>query len=142
MPIARPPRCRRQRKASPGTCCWSASARTSPWDHRTKPRWGRPPTRWVKEMDGNGVRLFGSQLEDADQARTVRIEDDQVLVTDGPFAGTKEQIVGFDIVECADLDEALEVAAAHPMARFGMLEVRPFWPFGAGPGRSGLGRSG
>jgi hypothetical protein len=97
---------------------------------------------WVNEMDGNGVRLFGSQLEGADQARTVRVEDGQVLVADGPFAKTKEQIVGFDIIECANLDEALEVAAAHPMAKFGMIEVRPFWPFGEGSGRSGLGRSG
>ncbi len=86
---------------------------------------------WVKETDGKGVRLFGSQLEGADQAETVRVKGDQVLVTDGPFAETKEQIAGFDILECADLDEALEVAAAHPMARFGMLELRPFWLFGA-----------
>jgi hypothetical protein len=86
---------------------------------------------WVKEMDGKGLRLFGSQLEGPDQAKTVRRKGDEVLVTDGPFAETKEQIVGFDILECDDLDEALEVAAAHPMARFGMLEVRPFWPFGA-----------
>jgi hypothetical protein len=50
-----------------------------------------------------------------------------VLLTDGPFVETKEQIVGFDIIECADLDEALEVAAKHPVARFGMVEVRPFW---------------
>lgn len=85
---------------------------------------------WVKEMDGKGLRLLGSPLEDVDQARTVRVTGDHVLVTDGPFAETKEQIAGFDILECADLDEALDVTAAHPMARFGMLEVRPFWPFG------------
>jgi hypothetical protein len=84
---------------------------------------------WVTEMDSRGVRLFGSQLEGVDKARTVRVKGDQVLVTDGPFAETKEQIAGFDVLECADLDEALEVTAKHPMARFGMLEVRPFWPF-------------
>ncbi len=97
---------------------------------------------WVKEMDGSGVRLFGSQLERADQARTVRVKDDQVLVTNGPFGETKEQIVGCDILECANLDEAFEVAATHPMAKFGTLEVRPFWSFGGGLGRNGLGRSG
>ena len=85
---------------------------------------------WVREMDGRGVRLFGSRLAGADQAKTVRVKDDQVLVTDGPFAETKELIAGFDILECADLDEALEVAAAHPEAKFGTLELRPFWPFG------------
>jgi hypothetical protein len=90
-----------------------------------------PATRaWVKETKGKGVWLFGSRLEGPDQARTVRVKGDQVLVADGPFAETKELIAGFDILECADLDEALEVAAAHPEAKFGMLEVRPFWPLG------------
>jgi len=46
-------------------------------------------------------------------------------VTDGPFAETKEQIAGFDVLECADLDEAIEVASSHPMARLDLLEVRP-----------------
>jgi hypothetical protein len=50
-----------------------------------------------------------------------------VLITDGPFAETKEQIGGFDILDCADLDEALEVASKHPVATFGTVEVRPFW---------------
>lgn len=84
---------------------------------------------WVNEMEGRGVRLFGSRLEGVEQARTVRVKGGQLLITDGPFAETKEQIAGFDILECADLDEALEVAAKHPMAAFGMLELRPFWPF-------------
>jgi len=83
---------------------------------------------WVKEMDGRGVRLFGSQIEGPDRARTVRAKGTDFLVTDGPFAETKEQVAGFDVLECADLDEALEVAAKHPMAKFGMLELRPFWP--------------
>jgi len=50
-----------------------------------------------------------------------------VLVSDGPFAETKEQIAGFDILECADLDEAIEVDGKHPVARIGALDVRPFW---------------
>ncbi len=50
-----------------------------------------------------------------------------MLIADGPFAETKEQIAGFDILDCADLDEAIEVAAKHPVAGFGKLEVRPFW---------------
>jgi hypothetical protein len=57
----------------------------------------------------------------------VRIRGDEVLVSDGPFAETKEQIGGFDVLECASLDEALEVAAKHPVARFGAIDVRPFW---------------
>jgi hypothetical protein len=85
---------------------------------------------WVKEMDARGARLFGSQLEGPERARTVRRKGAQLMVTDGPFAETKEQIAGFDILECADLDEVLEVGAKHPMAKYGMLELRPFWPPG------------
>ena len=60
-------------------------------------------------------------------ATTVRVRDGQTLVADGPFAETKEQIGGFDILECADLDEAIELASKHPVAKFGTLELRPFW---------------
>ncbi len=88
-----------------------------------------PVDPWVAEMDGRGVRLYGSELEPPGSARTVRVRDSRAIVTDGPFAETKEQIAGFDLLECADLDEAIEVAGRHPMARLGILEVRPFWPF-------------
>ena len=53
----------------------------------------------------------------------------EVLVTDGPLTESKDWIVGFDVLECDDLDEAIEIASAHPMARAGRLELRPFWPF-------------
>jgi hypothetical protein len=49
-----------------------------------------------------------------------------VVIADGPFAETKEQIAGFDILDCANLDEAMEVAAQHPVSRLGSLELRPF----------------
>jgi hypothetical protein len=88
-----------------------------------------PVDPWVAEMNGRGVRLYGSQLEPPGSARTVRVREKHTIVTDGPFAETKEQIAGFDVLECADLDEAIEVASRHPMARLGILEVRPFWPF-------------
>ncbi len=88
-----------------------------------------PVDPWVAEMDGRGVRLYGSELEPPGSARTVRVREKHAIVTDGPFAETKEQIAGFDVLECADLDEAIEVACRHPMARLGILEVRPFWPF-------------
>jgi len=89
-----------------------------------------PVDPWVAEMDGTGIRLFGSELEPPGSARTVRVRDSRAIVTDGPFAETKEQIAGFDVLECADLDEAIEVAAKHPMARVGILEVRPFRQLG------------
>jgi hypothetical protein len=88
-----------------------------------------PVDPWVAEMDSRGIRRYGSELEPPGSARTVRVRDARTIVTDGPFAETKEQIAGFDVLECADLDEAIEVARRHPMARLGLLEVRPFWPF-------------
>jgi hypothetical protein len=89
---------------------------------------GRDTDAWVSEMDGRGVRLQGNRLRPVSDATTVRMRNGEVLVSDGPFAETKEQIAGFDILECADLDAAIEVAGKHPAARIGSLEVRPFWP--------------
>jgi hypothetical protein len=89
-----------------------------------------PAGAWVAEMDGRGVRLFGSELEPPGSARTVRVRDSRAIVTDGPFAETKEQVAGFDVLDCADLDEAIDVAARHPMARVGIVEVRPFRALG------------
>jgi len=63
----------------------------------------------------------------ASYGRTVRVRGGEALISDGPFAETKEQIGGFDILECASLDEALEVAGKHPVARFGAIDLRPFW---------------
>lgn len=85
-----------------------------------------PADAWVAEMDGRGIRLFGSALESISAARTVQVRDQRAIVTDAPFAETREQVAGFDVLECADLDEAIEAAAKHPMARIGILELRPF----------------
>jgi hypothetical protein len=83
---------------------------------------------WVAEMDGRGVRLQGNRLRPVSDATTVRVRDKELLISDGPFAETKERIAGYDILECANLDEAIEVASKHPVARIGVIEVRPFWP--------------
>ena len=81
---------------------------------------------WVTEMDGRGVRVQGQELAGVQDATTIRVRGGEVVIADGPFAETKELIAGFDLLECADLDEAMEVAAKHPVARFGSLELRPF----------------
>ena len=81
---------------------------------------------WVEEMEGRGVRLLGRELDLPETAATVRVRDGETLVTDGPFAETKEFMAGFDVIECADLDEAIEVAAKHPSSWFQTIEIRPF----------------
>jgi hypothetical protein len=78
-------------------------------------------------MERRGVRVLGQRLRPVSDSTTVRVREGDVLVSDGPFAETKEQIGGFDILDCADLDEAIEVASKHPAASFGTLELRPFW---------------
>jgi len=83
---------------------------------------------WVAELTASGVRRTGHRLRDPDDATTVRLREGQLLISDGPFAETKEWVAGFDIISCADLDEAVQIAARHPMAKFGRIEIRPFWP--------------
>lgn len=86
-----------------------------------------PIEQWVEETDGDGVRLLGSRVRPSNDATTVRIRRGELLITDGPFGETKEQIAGFDVLDCKDLDHAIEVASRHSMARHGYLELRPFW---------------
>jgi hypothetical protein len=85
------------------------------------------PTEWTEEMQRRGVRQLGDRLRPVRDSTTVRVRNGEVLVADGPFAETKEQIAGFDILDCADLDDAIAVAAKHPAAQFGTLELRPIW---------------
>jgi hypothetical protein len=83
---------------------------------------------YIEEMDRRGVRLFGRELDLPDAAVTVRVRSGETLVTDGPFAETKEFVAGVDLLECADLDEAIEVETKSPVARFLPFEVRPAGP--------------
>jgi hypothetical protein len=80
---------------------------------------------YIEDMNSRGVRLFGRELDLPETAAVVRVRDGETLVTDGPFAETKEFIAGFDVFECADLDEAIEVAAKSPVSWFQALELRP-----------------
>src|ERR1051325_6720244 len=80
---------------------------------------------FVEEMGKRGVLQGGERLRPTTDATTVRVRNGDVLATDGPFAETKEQIGGFFLVDCKNLDEAIEVAAKIPGARDGSVEVRP-----------------
>ena len=80
---------------------------------------------WLEEMEGRGVLVHGNRLRYVSDATTVRVRRQELLVSDGPFAETKEQIAGYDVIDCTDLDEAIEVASKHPTAWHGTIEVRP-----------------
>ncbi|MFL6116335.1 MAG: YciI family protein [Catenulispora sp.] len=82
---------------------------------------------WVDETDAKGIRLIGDRIRPESDATTVRVRGGQVLLTDGPYVETQDLIAAFDVLECADLDEAVAVASRHPMSWQGVIELRPFW---------------
>jgi hypothetical protein len=84
---------------------------------------------WSEAMTARGVVRGGGGLRPPTDATTVRVRDDAVLLTDGPFAEAKEQIGGYCLIECADLDEAIEIASKHPAAGYGSIEIRPLLQF-------------
>jgi hypothetical protein len=86
----------------------------------------RAVAAWDAEMKARGILVGGGFLRPASSATTVKVRGGEVLVSDGPFAETKEQIAGFAVLECADLDEAIEVASRHPTALVGTFELRPY----------------
>jgi hypothetical protein len=77
------------------------------------------------DLQARGMLRGGAELQPADTATSVRIRNGQAMLTDGPFAETKEQLGGYYLIECDTLDEALEVAKAIPGAHYGTVEVRP-----------------
>ena len=81
-----------------------------------------------KSIATSGHMRGGNELDVISKATTVRMRDGKRLVTDGPFAETKEQLGGYYLVEAKDLDEALALAARIPSARWGSIEVRPIIP--------------
>ena len=82
---------------------------------------------WVDDLRDRGIWQIGDQLAPPHRARTVRVRGGRTLVTDGPFAETKEAVGGFDLLECESFEQAVEIAASHPVAQNGTIEIRPLW---------------
>ncbi|HEY3810328.1 MAG TPA: YciI family protein [Acidimicrobiales bacterium] len=83
--------------------------------------------QFMQEMTTRGVLQGGERLYPTTDATTVRVRDGETVTSDGPFAETKEQVGGYYLVDCKDLDEAIEIAAQIPGAAHGSIEVRPIW---------------
>ena len=81
---------------------------------------------WVTEMEARAVRLEGQVLAPVEDAVNIRTRGGETTVSHGPAAGTDEPIAGFNVLDCADVDEATEVASKHPMTRFGTVQLRAF----------------
>ena len=80
---------------------------------------------FTQDLVQAGKNKGGNALQQAAAASTVRVRDGKTMVTDGPFAETKEQLGGYYLVEAKDLDEAISIAARIPGAKHGSIEVRP-----------------
>ena len=81
-------------------------------------------TAWVDDVDGRGIRKAGDRLRPATDATTVRVRDDEVLISDGPFAETKEQMGGYFFLDCPTLDDAIALAKLMPGAQSNCVEIR------------------
>jgi hypothetical protein len=109
--------------------CWDAERMNG----QTEPEPGSAPDEedegfpWLNDLQARGKWLTGDQLAPPRRARSVRVRAGKKMVTDGPFADTKEAVGGFDLIEADSLDEAVEIAANHPVAQVGTIEVRPLW---------------
>ena len=103
----------------------------SEWDAMSEAEAGKMQQEFgafTQDIIASGNYKGGNRLHPTSKATTVRVENGKTLVTDGPFAETKEQLGGYYLIEAADLDEATALAARIPSARTGPVEVRPIVP--------------
>lgn len=91
------------------------------WTPEAMAEWGQ----FEGYLAGRGNKIGGEVLQPVATATTVSVRGGETLVTDGPFADTKEQLGGYYILDCADLDDAIDIAARIPWAPTGHIEVRP-----------------
>lgn len=108
--------------AEPGALSGLSAAEKAALDHDS--------LAYDRDLMARGHFLAASALQAIDTASTIRVRGGGVMVSDGPFAETKEVLCGFIFIEAADIDEAKRIAAGIPMARHGAIEVRPELDFG------------
>ncbi|MGH2998892.1 MAG: YciI family protein [Gaiellaceae bacterium] len=107
--------------------CWDREVMNA----QAEPDPGEPESfPWLDDLQARNAWVIGDQLAPPRRARSVRVRDGKIVVTDGPFAETKEAVGGFDLIEAESLEEAVEIAAGHPVAAMGTIEVRPLFHSG------------
>lgn len=82
---------------------------------------------WVRDMQSRGILQHGNPLRPPGEAMTVRVREGRRLVSKGPFSQSREKMAAYGLIECASPQDAIDVAASHPMARAATIEVRPVW---------------
>jgi len=95
-------------------------------EEEVQARW-RAFMSFQEDMEARDALVFLQRLQPTSTATKVSKRSGDLVISDGPFAETREQIAGFYVLECRNLDEALEIAARNPVAEFGTVEVRPVW---------------
>jgi len=88
-------------------------------------------TDFLKEISAGGALVSTSGVAPGSTATTIRVRNDKTLITDGPFAETHEQLGGYFLVDCENLDEAIRWAERIPTAKYGSIEIRPLWSPGS-----------
>jgi len=106
--------------------CWDAQSVNGLDEPDAPPEEEEEESR-LDDLRERGAWITGDQLAPPRRAKSVRVRDGETHVTDGPFATAEEAIGGFDLIEAGGIDEAVEIAAGHPIAQFGTIEVRPLW---------------
>ncbi|MFJ5304563.1 YciI family protein [Streptomyces sp. NPDC088350] len=105
-------------------CAPVGAEELGPAEIATDPRF----TSYIDEVRSRDLLRGGARLRPSADATTVRVQGDQVLLSDGPFVESKEYVAGIEIIEVPDLDEAISLASRHPAALAGgSVEVRPVW---------------
>jgi len=94
---------------------------------RPTPTLGTETNQWVEEMDKGKWRVTGDRLVPTQDAVTVKVRNGDIHLTHGSLLETETKIAGFDLIECADPDEAIQIALKHPMAKLGSIEIRQYW---------------
>ena len=110
--------------------CWDAEDMNAQAEPEPSDATEEESFPWLADLQARGLWVTGDQLAPPRRARSVRLRGGKPIVSDGPFAETKEAIGGFDLIEADSLEDAVEIAARHPVAQIGTVEVRPLW--GAG----------
>ena len=107
--------------------CWDATKMNGQSEPKPTDTAKEESFPWLDDLQAKGRWITGDQLAPPRRARSVRVRDGRPIVTDGPFVETKEAVGGFDLIDCGSLEEAVEIAAKHPVAQSGTIEVRPLW---------------
>jgi hypothetical protein len=83
--------------------------------------------KWINKMSESGIRVYGNPLQPPENAVTIRVREGNAQIKNGPFSNAKEKMCAYELIECGSFEEAVDVAAHHPMAKVATIEVRPVW---------------